>query len=349
MNVRVTIRLLIAALAVSTVVACSDDEEARTVTVVTHDSFAVTEGVLDAFTEATGIAVRVKKTGDAGAALNQALLAKGNPEGDVFFGVDNTFLTRALDEDVFVAYESAALESVDPRYVVDDEHRVTPVDYGDVCLNYDKAFFEAPGAPPVPATLADLARPEYRDRLVVENPATSSPGLVFLAATVEQFGDGWVDYWEALRANGVSVADGWEDAYYGQFSGGSGSEGDRPLVVSYASSPPAEVVFADPPVDVAPTGVIDASCARQVEFAGILRGTDHEDEAHEFIDFLLSKDFQEDMPLNMFVFPVRTDAALPDAFVAHAAAPENPYELEPDDVGAHRDEWIETWTTTVLR
>ncbi|HSP04900.1 MAG TPA: thiamine ABC transporter substrate-binding protein [Acidimicrobiales bacterium] len=354
-------RPLSALLAATLVVAACGDDDAETtpepdgggagatsVTLLTHDSFDVSDEVLAAFTEDTGITVELLPSGDAGSMLNQAILTKGSPQGDVLFGVDSTFLSRALDEDLFVAYESPALEGVDESLVLDPEHRVTPIDTGDVCLNYDKAGLAAAGLEP-PEDLADLADPAYAGTLVVENPATSSPGLAYLLATVAEFGeDGWQDHWRALRANDVEVAAGWEEAYYGSFSGAAGSPGDRPIVVSYASSPPAEVIFAEEPLDDAPTGVVDGSCYRQIEFAGILAGTEHEAAAQQLIDFLLSPTFQEDVPLNMFVYPV-IDVELPAEFVEHGADPEDPYLLDADVVAANRDAWIEEWTEIVLR
>ncbi len=319
-----------------------------TLTLVTHDSFAVSEEVLDEFTEETGISVETLMAGDAGSALNQAILTKGDPLGDVFFGVDNTFLTRALDEDLFVSYESTELEHVSDDLVVDDEHRVTPVDLGDVCINYDKAAFEQFDFP-APHNLEALADPMYAGKLVVENPATSSPGLAFMLATIEEFGeDGWLDYWKTLRDNDVEVTDGWEDAYYGGFSAASDT-GDRPLVVSYASSPAAEIFLSEGALEEAPTGVVAGSCFRQIEFAGILAGTGHPDEAGELIDFMLSKPFQEDIPLSMFVFPIRDDAELPPVFADNAELPTDAFEIPANEIGAHRDEWIQAWTDTVLR
>lgn len=351
--------LLCALVALASLAACGDDGdgsvasdadgEGVTLRLLTHDSFAVSDGVLDAFTEETGIEVELLQGGDAGTVVNQAILTVGNPQADVLFGVDSTFVSRALEADLFVPHEAEGIDEVDEAFVLDPEHRVTPVDYGDVCLNYDRAWFEESGLA-VPTTLDDLIDPAYRDLLVVQNPATSSPGLSFLLATVEAFGeDGWADWWSDLRANGVEVADGWEDAYYGSFSGSAGSEGERPLVVSYASSPPAEVIFADPPVDRAPTGVIDATCYRQVEAAGILRGTEHEAEAGLLIDFLLSPAFQEDVPLSMFVFPVHPDAELPAEFTEHAVTPADVFELPPEVIDANREDWISTWTDVVLR
>lgn len=320
--------------------------------VVAHDSFAYSEEVMAAFEAETGITVRVLRAGDAGTMINQSILSKENPLGDVMFGVDNTFLTRALNADLFSPYESPALANIPKEFILDPEHRVTPVDFGDVCLNYDTAFF-AKNDIPLPTSLIDLTDPQYRSLLVVENPATSSPGLAFLAATVSVFGENddytYVNFWEDLVANDVYVSDGWSDAYYAQFSGAS--DGTRPLVVSYASSPPAEVYFAETPPETAPTGSItdDDTCFRQIEFAGVLNGAQNPEAAQQFIDFLLSIEFQEDMPLQMFVFPVNPDAELPEVFQEYASIPENPVEVSIDEIDSNREQWIQTWTETVLR
>ncbi len=320
------------------------DISGTAVTLLTHESFWLSEGTLEAFTAATGVTVDHQTAGDAGEMVATAILTAGNPVGDVMFGVDNTFLQRALDADLFEAYESPALATVPDALQLDPGHRVTPIDYGDVCANYWIDRFDTDH--PAPKTLADLADPAYADHLVVQNPETSSPGLAFLLATIAEFGDGWEDYWADLRANGVSVTAGWEDAYYGEFVSGGG---DRPIVVSYASSPPAEVIYADPPVDTAPTGVIADTCFRQIEFAGILTGTDNRPAAEALVDFLLSDTFQEDIPLNMFVFPVSTTADLPQAFVDHAVLPDEPHVLAPADIEANRNAWTERWTEIVLR
>lgn len=326
----------------------SGSDPAVTLRLVTHDSFATSEEVLAAFTEASGIEVEVIANGDAGVVVNQAILTKDDPLGDVLFGVDNTLLTRALDEDIFVPYESPLLEDVDDAYLLDPQHRVTPVDHGEVCLNYDRAYFDEVELAP-PDDLDDLVDPAYRSLTVVQDPSTSSPGLAFLLATVDRYGEeGWRDWWSQLRDNDVLVSPGWEDAYYGSFSGGSG-EGDRPIVVSYASSPPAEVVFADPQPEVSPIGVVEASCFRQVEAAGILAGTEHEEEARELVDFLLSVPFQEDVPLQMFVFPVNREARLPAVFVEHAVVPDDPLSLPVEVIGANRERWVEEWLDTVVR
>jgi thiamine transport system substrate-binding protein len=261
------------------------------------------------------------------------------------YGIDNTFLSRAESEGIFDPYTSPELTTVPESLRAGN--LVTPIDYGDVCLNFDKAAFENDAA--VPTTLRDLADPAYENMLVVEDPATSSPGLAFLLATIAKFGETgdytWQDYWHDLVANGVKVDAGWTEAYYSDFS--AASDGTRPLVVSYASSPPAEVYYSEVPLDEPPTGVITDGCFRQVEYAGILAGTTHTEAAGKLIDFMLSSKFQEDMPLNMFVFPARSDAVLPSVFSEFAIVPDHPETMDPALIEQHREEWIQQWTEIV--
>lgn len=322
-------------------VACSSREDS--IVVMTHDSFAVSEEVLASFTDETGITVEILRAGDGGTMVNQAILTKDNPLADVLFGVDNTLLSRAVDAGIFTAYRPPGADLLDAGLLVPGDP-VTPVDVGDVCLNYDRAAFAAPGLP-VPESLSDLTDPAYRGMLVVEDPATSTPGLAFLLATITVFGEDtaydWHDYWTDLRANDIAVTAGWEEAYYGQFSGGAGG-GTRPLVVSYASSPPAEVLFGE--LSEAPTGVITDGCFRQIEYVGILAGSDAGAAAQQLIDFFIGIAFQEDIPLTMFVFPVRPDAALPALFAEHTTVPDHPAVMDPGRIDRNRQRWIAEWT-----
>ncbi len=344
-------RLLAAVIGLCVIaVACGDDADDRVV-LVAYDSLPVEDTTLNdalaAFTERTGIDVEIVTAGDTGTMVSKAVLTAGNPEGDVMWGVDNTFLSRAVEGEVFEPYAPQGIEALDPSLVATaPDDMVVPVDVGDVCVNYDVAWFAEHQLDP-PTTLDDLLRPEYADLLVVENPATSSPGLAFVLATIAEYGeDGWLDYWRALDANGVEVVDGWNEAYYERFSWAGG--GPKPLVVSYGSSPPAEVIFADPPVDAAPTGVMDDTCFRQIEYAGILRGTPRRAAAELLVDFLVSADFQRELPLNLFVYPANGDVELPPEFVEYAVIPEQPRTVDPDDIDAHRAEWIDQWTAAVL-
>ena len=334
-------------------------------TLLTYSSFPASDTTLNeaiaTFTADTNIGVSVIAAGDAGTMASKATLSAGNPEGDVMWGIDNTLLSRVLDANVFDPYESPALPELDPALTaLVPGHEVTPVDFGDVCVNYDIAWFAARQLDP-PDTFADLADPAYRDLLVVENPASSSTGLAFMLATIAEFGTGesgtgesgtgeqdWLDYWESLVANGVEAVESWDIAYYERFSGSSGA-GPRPLVVSYASSPPAEVLFADPPRSDAPTAVVAETCFRQVEFAGVLRGGDHPDEARKLVDFLVSNAFQTEVPLNLFVWPARRDVVLPQVFTDHSEVVADPLTIEPGAIAANRETWVDEWTAVVIR
>jgi thiamine transport system substrate-binding protein len=318
--------------------------EPQTVTVITHDSFAIGEETIKAFEAENNAKVVFLQSGDAGSVLNQAILTKDAPLADVLFGVDNTFLSRALDADIFEVYQSPSLADIPDEFKLDSSNRALPVDYGDVCINYDKKYFAEKNLP-VPQSFEDLAKPEYKDLLVVENPATSSPGLAFLLATHAHFGDGYLDYWKSLKDNGAVVVDGWETAYYTNFSASSG-KGPQTMVISYASSPAAEVFFASEPLTESPTASIVAAdmCFRQIEFVGILRNGQNKPLAQKFVDFMLGQKFQEDMPLNMFVYPVNQRAQLPEVFVKYAEVAQSPAALSADEIASNRDAWIEAWT-----
>ncbi len=348
---------LAAALGATSLAACSTEDvrEAagksgspapKTVTLVSHDSFNASKEVLAEFTKRTGFTVKVLKAGDAGEAVNKEILTKGSPQGDVFFGVDNTLLSRAVDNGIFVEYEAKGADRIPDALKLDK--RVTPVDTGDICVNYDKKYFADKKLAP-PQTFADLAKPAYKDLLVVENPERSSPGLGFLLGTIAEYGDdGWQDYWSKLKANGVKTVDSWELAYNQEFSGSAGgkeAKGDRPLVVSYASSPPVEVLYADPQPKEAPTGVSAGTCFRQIEFAGLLNGAKNPEGGKALIDFLVSKTFQDDMPLQMFVNPVVKDATLPELFTQHGVVIDEPETMAPEKIAEKREAWIQQWSS----
>lgn len=320
----------------------------RTLSVMTHDSFAVSESVITQFEKANNVSVQIITSGDAGTALNKAILSKDNPIADVFYGVDNTFLSRALTEDIFEPYNSPLLADIPSQYKLDSQNRALPIDWGDVCLNIDLTYFSAHNLIP-PQNLEDLLKSDYKSLLVVENPASSSPGLAFLLATIGHFGsDQYLDYWRGLVTNDVLVVNDWNTAYYTNFSRWGG---ERPIVVSYGSSPPFEVIESKSPDTVPQTAVItsDGSCFRQIEFAGILRGTKNRDLAEKWVDFMLSTPFQEDMPLQMYVFPVNSNAKLNETFQKYLSIPEHPAIVHPDEIAANRETWINAWTETVLR
>lgn len=322
----------------------------RALRILTHESFAISDPVLKKFETDNNLTIHFIKESDAGPALNRAILTKDNPEADVIFGVDNTVLGRALEAGILDLYQPVALSEIPAAFQLDPSGQLTPIDYGDVCLNVDKNYFAQKNLS-LPQTLNDLTKPEYKNLLVTENPAGSSTGLAFMLASIKVFGeDGWLKFWQQLKANGVKIDEDWSTAYYIDFSGSSG-KGPRPIVVSYASSPPAEIVFATTPIDEPPIAAITSpqTCFRQIEFAGILKGTKNRDLAEKWIDFMLGLDYQQDIPLNQFVYPVNPSAKLPDVFVKWSVLADQPANLAPDVIAKNRDRWIQQWTDTVLK
>ncbi len=323
-------------------------DEPVTVQLLTHDSFALSEDVIADFEESSGIDIELVSGGDAGSMVAGAILAAGAPTADVMFGVDNTLVTRALDEGVFEPYTSPEADSLRPDLADQTfDGLVTPIDFGDVCINIDDTWFEAEGIAP-PTTLDDLVDPTYSGLLVVQDPGTSSPGLAFLLSTVARYGDEWPTYWQQLKDNDVAIAGSWSDAYYGDFTFGGG--GDRPIVVSYATSPPAEIVYAEgEPPETVSTSSMDDGCYRQIEYAGILAGSDNVEAAQQVVDWLLSAPVQEDIPLNMFVFPARAGTPLPEVFTEFAGQVERPEQLPADYVAENVEGLLTEWGSVMGR
>lgn len=303
-------------------------------TVVTHESFALPEDLLQRFAEESGLEVTYVNPGEGTSLVNQLILTKDSPLGDVVFGIDNGFAARAVDEGVLTDW-------VSPHSTVESEFAgLTPIDRGDVCINADLAWFDESGLP-LPETFEDLTDEAYRDLLVVPNPATSSPGMAMLAATVGVFGDEWLNYWERLSTNGMRIAAGWTEAYYTDFSGGE-AEGDRPLVLSYSTSPAFTVTDGE-----STTTALPGTCFRQIEYAGVLAGAENEQGAQAFVDFLLSEDVQAAIPESMYMYPVDESVELPADWVDFAPLSDTPVEVDPTLIAAERDQWIRDFAENI--
>lgn len=324
-----------------------------TLTIMSHDSFNLSTDVVAEFERTNNVKLRFLKAGDAGSALNRALLTKNSPLADVLYGVDNTFFSRAVEGNIFEAYAPQGLEQIGADLRLDPENRLIPIDYGFVNLNYDKSSPLFQNTNPQALTLQDLIKPEFRGQVVVQNPATSSPGLAFMLATIAHFGeDGWIEWWQQMRDNGVVVVDSWDTAYYTNFSGSSG-EGPQPIVVSYATSPAAEVAFSDGSLTEPPTGNIlpTNGVFRQIEFAGILRGTQNLDLAKKWMDYMLSERVQNDIMPQMVVYPALPSATIPDVYQQFAPVPtaEQIARLDPQTIAQNRERWLREWTQAVVR
>ena len=319
------------------------DLSGTTIDLIVYDAFLAPEGAFERFTAETGITVNLLQSADTGTMVSQSVLTSGDPIADVMFGIDNTFLCRGLTNNIFQPYEASTLGQLSSDLVLDPHYRVTPVDYGDICVNYwiDKVGRE-------PSTITQLTSLEYSGEFVTQNPETSAPGMGFLLATIAYFGeDKWQDFWTDLRENDIAIQSGWTESYYGDFVAGEG--GDRTIVTSYLTSPIAEFIFAPEPLDTPPTAVIEDSCFRSIEFVGVLRGTDEPIASALLVDFLTSTYFQELLPETNFVLPANTDAVLPDVFQKFLPSSVNSATLPPERIDAARDQWTEQWTQIVLR
>ena len=346
--------ILTAALLPPLLVACSvgggttSDDDGSTVTLITHDSWSVPKKVVAQFEEESGYELKVLRSGDAGQVTNKLVLTAEDPIGDAVYGIDNTFASRAMEAGVLADHEPSDLPDSASAYVLADDQSgstLTPVDWSDVCVNVDLEWFEAEGIEP-PSTLDDLADPIYKNLFVTPGASTSSPGFAFLLATIGRYGeDGWVDYWERLVDNGVRVVSGWSDAYEVDFTA-AGGEGDRPIVLSYASSPP----FTIPDGKKRPTtrALLD-TCFRQVEYAGVLAGAGNPQGAAELIDFMTSTKFQEALPDSMYVFPVDDEAALPPLWKQWAEPAPAPIDVPAAEIATKRDEWLRAWSDVTAR
>jgi thiamine transport system substrate-binding protein len=319
---------LLAALAASTLLLAgcapvAEDSASRTptkVTLIAHDSFAISDESIAEFEQASGFDLEIIRAGDSGSLTNRLVLTKASPIADVVFGIDNTFRGIA-----------------DENQIIEGE--LLPVDFADVCFNYDRLWFEERGQTP-PASWRDLTKPEFEGLTVVTNPLSSSPGLAFLATTVSAFGeDGFEAFWADLRDNGVKVSAGWEDAYFTEFSGSSGN-GPYPIVLSYCSSPAAEIRDNGE----SQTAALLDEGFRQTEFVGILAGALNPTGAQALIDFLLSESFQSTMPGLMYVYPVNPDAVIPAEWAEFGPAARSTIGEELD-IAAGRESWQAKWVS----
>jgi thiamine transport system substrate-binding protein len=319
-----------------------DGAAPQEVVLVTHDSFFLPKKLIKAFERDTGYDLVVRASGDGGTLTNKLVLSQGNPQGDVAFGVDNTFASRALDNDVFAPYAAELPAGAEAYVLAGDDGRLTPVDNGNVCVNIDTTWFAAEGIAP-PESLDDLIDPAYRDLFVLPGAASSSTGLAFLLATIAEYGDDWPAYWTRLMDNGAKLTAGWSDAYEVDFTQGGG-QGDRPIVLSYDSSPAFTIDGG-----ASTTAALLDTCFRQVEYAGVLTGAANPEGAEAVVDWLLSPEVQKALPTSMYVFPVDAATELPADWASFAVQPDEPLSLDPADIAANREDWLTTWSDVTSR
>ncbi|GAA5146941.1 thiamine ABC transporter substrate-binding protein [Nocardioides marinquilinus] len=317
--------------------------EDTTVILLTHSDFSLPKKVIRGFEQESGYSLEVRPSDGVGTLVNLVTDEAGKPSGDAVFGVDNTFASRVEDAGALSPYDGDLPPGAETFALPgDDGQRLVPVDTGNVCVNVDDTWFAENDLAP-PQTLDDLADPAYEGLFVTSSAATSSPGLAFLLTTIAAYGDDWPDYWQRLLDNDVEIAPSWSEAYYGGFTQG---EGDRPIVLSYDSSPAFTV---DEKSETSSTSALLDTCYRQVEYAGVLEGTENPVGARELVSYLLGEQVQSALPESMYVFPVVDGVDLPPDWSRFAQQPSEPYAVDPAEIEANREDWLVEWNDLVSR
>ena len=311
--------------------------------VMTHGSFSLSKTLIADFEKQSGAKLSIIKGGDAGEMLNKLILTKANPVADVVYGIDNTLIGKASAAGILAPTSSKVGRNVAGIALPN----AVAVDYGYVTLNYDKAWF-AKSKLPLPASLDDLAKPAYKDLLVVQNPATSSPGLAFLLATIAAKGEaGAFQWWEKVRDNGLKVSKGWSEAYYTDFTRNGGT---RPIVVSYATSPAAEVFYSKEKLSESPTAnlLLKGGVFMQIEGVAKIKGGKEDALAQQFVDFLRGEAVQKDLQTRMWMYPAVEGVAL-DAVYQHAQKPASHTNPDLKAMQNKTAGWVSRWTRLVVR
>jgi thiamine transport system substrate-binding protein len=330
---------LVAAAASLLLASAAHSAKAPELRVLTHSSFALPKPLLAQFEKEAGVKLRIAKAGDAGEMLNKLILTRAKPIADVVFGIDNALADNVLD-----AYDGPAASAPSNAALTAP---LVAVDYGYVTLNYDKAWFAKSGVA-LPKTLEDLAQPALAKLLVVQNPATSSPGNAFLLATIGALGEEKAfDWWARMRTGGMKVAKGWTEAYYTDFSRNGGK---YPLVLSYATSPAAELFYAKDKPAEPPTASLSLPGAvfRQVEGVALVKGGAQREAANKFIEFLRSAPVQQQLQTEMWMYPAVSGTARAEVmkFAPEPAAFDTPSE---QDIATKGAQWVARWTKVVLK
>jgi thiamine transport system substrate-binding protein len=337
------LKFALAGIAITTLAlsGCAGGSDPTVVTIVHNGYLYFPDDVLQAFEEESGLTVEFIAPGDSGPLVNALVLTKDHPLGDVVFGIDTTFASRAIDEGLFEDYTSGAPAATDAAaYGIPGSSALTAIDYGDVCINVDHQWFAEQGTLE-PVTLEDLIKPEYRGLLSVISPVEgSATAVAFLLATTVRYGDAWPQYWTALVENDVHIVGSWSEAYDTDFSGSS-EGGSYPLVVSYDSSP-----FGSVGEDgVATTGMLPETCFRVVEYAGVLANAANPEAAHKVIDWMLSDEVQASRPDYMWMYPVSGAVELSEEWAQYAPPSDDWMTLDPATIAANRDEYLRMWVS----
>lgn len=290
-------------------------ERLKEVVVYTYDSFISEWGpgpaLIEAFEKQSGYTLTFISVGDGAQVLSRAVLEKDNPQADVLVGLDNQLADEARKRGILSAYKPQNADALIPENLrFTNDWLLTPYDWSNFALIYDTKSSVSE-----PASLEDLTKSEYKNKIILMDPRTSTPGLGFVSWTVSVYGDDYLDYWKRLKPNILTMAPGW-DTGYGLFT-----SGEAPLVISYTTSPAYHVEYENETRYKAL--IFSEGHAHQIEGAGVVRNAVNQKGAKAFIDFLISKEAQDLIPLLQWMYPVNQEVALPPSFDAAPKAGKN--------------------------
>ena len=278
------------------------------VVIYTYDSFISEWGpaseLARLFKEKTGIDCTFIDAGDGAQIISRVILEKENPRADLVIGFDNNRMSLVRSSDAFEAYKPANADAIIPKELrLDDGWLATPYDWSFFAMIYDSE-----SSVPEPRSLAELANPAYRKRIILMDPRTSTPGSGFVAWTLAVFGEACGDFWRALKPNILALAPSWSTGY------GLFTAGEAPLVVSYITSPAYHIENGEGSRFRAAR--FDNGYPMQIEGAALVRGAKNADNARLFLDFLISEEAQSVLPLTQWMYPVNARVKLPASYGA---------------------------------
>jgi len=323
--------------------------------ILTYDASGLSDELLSDFTATTGYEINLIKTGDVGSILNIMAQTKDAPQADLMLGLDNTFLAQAIQMGLLQSHMSNHGELLDSVKISYSGGLATPFDHGYVCLNYDSAVVDGVNMS-VPTSLWNLTEEEWKGKVAIPSPLSSSPGRAFLTATVDYFandvdnGTDYTDWWYEMEGNDLIITSGWSEAYETHYSGGygpwtDGHIGDANIVVSYCHSPGVEAFFGGNYTNSVALNLPRASF-HQVEYTGIIAGAGDAQAAAAFIDYLLSEEVNANMPTQNSMYSVLKGQDLPetDGYRHHALIPEQPAEVTPTEIAEGLEDWLVEWS-----
>ncbi|HPO26630.1 MAG TPA: thiamine ABC transporter substrate-binding protein [Petrotogaceae bacterium] len=287
----------------------------------------IEDKLIGTFESSNNCKVNVVRLGDAGNMVARLKLEKKNPKADVVIGLDQSLSMSAISEGLLQPYISPMLSKLrDPNLIFDKDYYVTPFDYGAIAFVYDPSKLSK-----IPEKMEDISA--YKNSLIIQDPKSSSTGQALLIWTIALYNDSWTDFWKKMKPAVLTVTPSWDDAF-SKFE-----QGEAPIMLSYATDGAYSYHYYQSTKYKA--FIPKDGAYVQIEGAGIVKGSKNKQLAQKFIDFLLSDEFQQEVALNQWMFPV-TDVKLPEAF-KYAVVPEKILSVDIKAISSQMDKYIKTW------